>query len=171
MQETVYNFLVQDHRRIEDILERAIENIHLVDEDLYTEFRIALLTHIKMEEKILFPLAQKGNNNQPLDLQAQLRLEHGAITSLMVLPPTPEMIKVLKYVLDKHDEKEEKEGGMYEICQHLTYAQTENLLEEFKNISLVPVHPTKNIAFAWEAAKRSLARAGFDYDKIVNDIK
>lgn len=168
MNNQLYDFFTEDHRRVEAILEEATRDINNIDEDLYREFRIALLTHIKMEEKILFPAAQRANNGEPLEYQAQLRLEHGAITTLMVPTPTPDLIKVLKYVLDIHDEVEEKKGGMYEACEKLTLNETEEILEELRNTTLVPVHPNKDSDFVLQAAKRSLLRAGYDYDVIVN---
>ncbi|MCO5260794.1 MAG: hemerythrin domain-containing protein [Crocinitomicaceae bacterium] len=167
MNNPLYQFFTNDHRRIEKILEKAIADINNIKDEYYQEFRAGLLTHIKMEEKILFLEAQKANNNTPLPLAGELRLEHGAITSLMVPSPTADLIKVLKYVLEAHDLKEEKEGGMYEACESLTTNQTEELLEQLKNVTLTPIHPHNDAPIALEAAKRALLRAGFDYDKIV----
>jgi iron-sulfur cluster repair protein YtfE (RIC family) len=58
----------------------------VIDLEYYHQFRTGILKHIKMEEKILFPAAQRANGNIPIPLAAKLRLDHGAITSLMVLP-------------------------------------------------------------------------------------
>lgn len=167
MEKPLYHYFTDDHRQIEAILEKAIENRAQVNDTFYQEFRARLLTHIKMEEKILFLAAQKANNNVPLPLAAQLRLEHGAITSLMVPSPTPELIKVLKHVLEIHDIKEEEEGGMYDACEALTVEQRDEILEQLGNVTLTPIHPHNDAPIALEAAKRALLRAGFDYDKIV----
>src|SRR5690554_4885057 len=103
MNKPIYDFFTQDHRRIEEILEEAIKDIDNIDLVLYAKFRIELLTHIKMEEKGLFKAAQLANGDKPIPLAKQLRLEHGAITSLMVPPPNPDLIKVLKHILEAHD--------------------------------------------------------------------
>lgn len=162
----LYNFFTDDHRRLESILEEAVSNRNQINDALYQQFRVGLLTHISMEEKVLFKAAQEVNGGEPLALARQLRLEHGAITSLLVPPPTPELIRVLKYILEQHDYAEEKEGGMYELCEALTKDQTEELLVTLKNFPEVRAHPNKDIPIAWSSAKRSCERAGFDYDAI-----
>lgn len=167
MNKPIYDFFTKDHRRVEDILEKAIEKPGEIQMDFYQKFRTGLLTHIKMEEKILFLAAQKANNNEPLPLANQLRLEHGAITALMVPTPTLDLIKVLKHVLEVHDEREEEPGGMYDACEALTQDQTQEILDQLAAVTEVPVHPHKDIPLAMEAARRALNRAGFDYDEIV----
>ena len=84
MNKVLYDFFTEDHRRIDKFFEESIRDKHQVDLEKYYQFRIGLLTHIKMEEKILFVAAQKANGGEPLPLQAKLRLDHGALTSLMV---------------------------------------------------------------------------------------
>lgn len=169
MNQRIHQFLSNDHRRIEDILARATAEPGNYQMELYHAFRIGLLTHIKMEEKVLFPAAQKANGGVQLEAFAQLRLEHGAITTLMVPPPTPALVKVLRYILDKHDLLEEKPGGMYDVCERLTEAQTDDLLLQMKNIGEVPVHPHNEAAYALETAIRSVQRAGYDYDQIAKN--
>lgn len=167
MNKPLYDFFTNDHRRIENLLGDAIADINNIDLELYQKFRVGILTHIKMEEKILFKAAQEANGGNPVELAKQLRLEHGAITSLVVPPPTPDLIKVLKFILEKHDEVEEQHGGMYDICEKLTQNQTKELLKQCKETPETPLHPTRDIPLAWETAKRSCKRAGFDYDEIV----
>lgn len=171
MNNPIYQFFTNDHRRVEAILERAIKTLGQFDMDAYQAFRVGLLTHIKMEEKVLFPAAQKANNDEPIPLANKLRLEHGAITSLMVPPPTADLVTVLKYVLEKHDILEEEEGGMYEICEKLTKQQTDELLASLQNTPEVPLLRHNNQPFALEAAKRALLRAGYDFDEIVANHK
>lgn len=167
MNKPLYEFFTNDHRRIDVLLDKATEDPANVLEEYYHQFRTGLLKHIKMEEKILFPAAQKANDNIPLPLAGKLRLDHGALTSLMVVPPSHEVIKVLCYVLDKHDLLEEEPGGMYEVCETLTKDETDELLEQLKNIAEVPVHPFNEAGYALDVAKRTLLRAGFDFDSIV----
>lgn len=167
MNQPLHDFFTQDHRRLEAILEEAMQHPNEINMELYQEFRVGLLTHISMEEKVLFKAAQEANGGEPAPMQRQLRQEHGAITSLLVPPPTRDLIKVLNHILEVHDEMEEKPGGMYEICENLTEDRTEEILEVLRQFPVVPVHPNKDIPIAWEAAKRACARAGFDYDAIV----
>jgi hypothetical protein len=166
MNTRLHEFFSNDHRRLEKLLSASTERPGNVQMQHYNVFRTGLLKHINMEEKVLFPAAQKANGGVPLPLAAKLRLDHAALTSLMVLPPNASLIKVLWYILDKHDLLEEEAGGMYDSCSSLTQIQTEALLDELLNISEVPVHPTNPSSFALEVAKRSLNRAGYNYDSI-----
>jgi hemerythrin HHE cation binding domain-containing protein len=168
MNKSLYQFFTKDHRRIEELLDKATENPDELQMDYYHQFRTGLLKHIKMEEKIFFPAAQKANGNVPLPLAAKLRLDHGALTSLMVVPPSSEVIKVLRYVLDKHDLLEEEPGGMYDVSEKLTEGETNDLLQQLENVSEVPVLPHNKAGYAVDVAKRTLLRAGFDFDSIVN---
>lgn len=167
MNKPLYQFFEREHCRIEELLDKATENPDRIETEYYHRFRTGLLTHIKMEEKILFPAAQKANGNAPLPLAAKLRLDHGALTALMVVPPTPEVIKVLRYIMEKHDLAEEEPGGMYDICEALTRSQTQALLEQLANITEVRLHPANEQPYALEAAKRAVARAGYDFDTII----
>lgn len=163
----LYDFFTEDHRRIEDIFTEATKDKSSVDLELYREFRVGLLTHIKMEEKILFLAAQKANGGEPLPLQAKLRLDHAALTSLLVCFPTPDVIKVIDHILEIHDILEEEEGGMYEACEQLTQHETDKILEELKNVTPVPVHPFNEAPYVLDVAKRTVARAGFDFDELL----
>jgi hypothetical protein len=167
MNKSLYQFFANDHRRIDELLDKATADIKSVNEEYYHRFRTGLLKHIKMEEKILFPAAQKANGNVPLPLAPKLRLDHGALTSLMVVPPTPDVIKVLYYVLEKHDFLEEEPGGMYDVCEKLTEGETAELLQQLEVVTEVPVHPYNTAGYAVDVAKRTLLRAGFDFDSIV----
>ncbi|MEO8819566.1 MAG: hypothetical protein ABI267_07930 [Ginsengibacter sp.] len=169
MNKPLYQFFTNDHRRIDELLNKAIENPGRMHMDYYHRFRTGLLKHIKMEEKILFLAAQKANNNIPLPLAGKLRLDHGALTSLMVVPPSPEVIKVLLRVLDKHDFLEEEPGGMYDVCEKLTEGETSDLLQQLESVTEVPVHPLNEAGYALDVAKRTLLRAGFDFDEIANE--
>jgi hypothetical protein len=166
MDNQIYQFFTKDHRRIELLLEKSTEDVNNIDMDYYHSFRTGLLKHIKMEEKILFPAAQKANLGTPLTLAAKLRLDHGAITSLMVVPPDPGVIKVLRHVLEKHDILEEQPGGMYDMCESLTAGDTQNILDQLSKVTEVPVQQYNKADYALGAAKRALERAGFDFDAI-----
>ena len=169
MNKPLYHFFTKDHHRIDQLLDKATENAGEVESDYYHRFRTGLLKHIKMEEKVLFPAAQKANGNVPLPLAAKLRLDHAALTSLMVVPPSEEVIKVLRYILQKHDLLEEEPDGMYDVCERLTEGETNTLLQQLEKVAEVPVHPFNEAGYALDVAKRTLVRAGFDFDKIVKE--
>lgn len=168
MNKALYDFFTEDHRRIESIFEEATKDANRVDLEKYRQFRIGLLTHIKMEEKILFVAAQRANGGKQLPLQAKLRLDHGALTALMVCVPTPKVLKAISHIMEQHDILEEEKGGMYEACERLTQNETQQILEELKNVRPVPVHPFNEAGYVLDVAKRCMVRAGFDFDEIVS---
>lgn len=166
MNRKIHRFLAKDHKRLDELLAQAIENPDEIDQEMYHKFRIGLLKHIKMEEKILFPTATRANNSVPLPMAAKLKLDHGALAALTVLPPSREVVNALTYILIQHDELEEKEGGMYDLCERLTENETDEILAQLKATTEVPVNPFNGSENALQAAKNALSRAGFDYDVI-----
>ena len=170
MNKPIHNFFTADHQRLEGLLDKATEQPDTVDMTYYHQFRSGLFRHIKMEEKILFPAAKKADLAVTDALIPQYRLEHGALTALLVPPPTVTLIKVIRYILEIHDLAEEEPGGLYDVCEALTQGQTEELLVQLNAAAEVPVHPPNPAPIALESAKRALIRAGYDYDEIVQRI-
>ncbi len=166
MNRRLHAFFTQDHRRLEAIMAAAFADPDAIDHKLYDQFRAGLLRHIGMEEKILFVAAQAANGGEPLPIQGKLRLDHGALTSLMVIPPSTALKKVIMHVLDLHDELEEEPGGMYDACENLTAHQTQELLDRLAQVLATPVHPPNPSPKAIGAARRAMARAGFNYDEL-----
>jgi len=80
-----------------------------------------------MEEKILFPVARlKGADPR---LFSRLRVDHGAIASLLVPTPTPKIVGQILSVLGPHNQREEEPYGAYEICDEAAGpAEAERLL-------------------------------------------
>jgi hypothetical protein len=160
----LYRFFADDHRRLEGLLERATARPGEYLVKAYAQFRTGLLRHIKMEETILLPTAQKARGGAPLPIAAKIRLDHGAITALMVPPPSPTIVAALRKILADHDALEESPGGLYEACEQLTGDEVESLLEKARSTPEVPVHPHNDKPFVLEATRRALARAGYNLD-------
>ena len=167
MNKPLHNFFTKDHQRLDVLLNKAMENPEEIDMDYYHQFRTGLLRHIKMEEKTLFPAAKKANLEMMQQLIPRYRADHGALTALMVPPPTPSLIKVIRHLLEIHDLAEEEPGGLYDICEALTQEHTEEILVQLAATEEVPVHPPNPAPIAIESARRALERAGYDYDEII----
>ncbi|MEO8960664.1 MAG: hypothetical protein ABI325_02200 [Ginsengibacter sp.] len=172
MNKPLHQFFTEDHHRINQLLNKAIEQPGEIEMNYYHQFRTRLLRHIKMEEKTLFPAAKKANYAVMQALIPRYRLEHGALTALMVPPPTSSLIKVIMYILEKHDMAEEEPGGLYDVCEALTHGQTQELLDQLAGTEEVPVHPPNAAPIAIESARRALTRAGYDpmaigFDEII----
>jgi hypothetical protein len=160
----IYRYLADDHARLDALLERAAAHPEANDGVAYGEFRAGLLKHIAMEEKILLPAAQRLRNGQPLPLASKLRLDHGALAALLVPTPTPSIIEALRSILQAHNPIEEGPGGLYEQCEELARAETDEILTQLQNIPDVRVARHIDTANVIEATRRALAKAGYDIE-------
>ncbi|HTY35717.1 MAG TPA: hemerythrin domain-containing protein [Bacteroidota bacterium] len=164
MRGPLHQFFADDHRRLEALLDKATSSSPAYDMAAYAQFRSGLLKHIKMEETILLPAAQRAQNGKPLDMAARIRLDHGAITALLVPPPSPMILRALRAILAAHDMIEEQPSGMYERLEELTGAEMNELVDRAKKTTDVPVHPHNEASFILDATRRALARAGYNLD-------
>jgi hypothetical protein len=115
----ITDFLLEDHRWLEGLLDSAVAQTGSVDQGTYDQFRAGLLRHIGMDEKILLPAAQRLRGGEPLSIAAKLRLDHGAMASLLMPPPSTAVIATIRAVLKVHNTIEEGSGGLYETCDEL----------------------------------------------------
>ncbi len=128
----VSQFLAEDHARLDALLTRAVTGPGGVDLAAYGPFREGLLRHIALEEKILLPAARTARGGEPVPQARRLRVDHGAIAALLVPTPTPEIAAEIRKILGPHNEAEEREGGLYELCDELLAAQAGALLERMR---------------------------------------
>ena len=125
-------FFAVDHLRLDTLLREATADPDRVALVPYGEFRAGLLKHIGMEEKILFPVARVRGYDP--SLFARLRVDHGAIVSLLVPTPTPAIVERIQSVLTLHNQREEETGGAYEICDRAASPEeTERLLASVRS--------------------------------------
>jgi hypothetical protein len=165
MRGSLYEFFAKDHRRLENLLDKATSGPSGYDMTAYGEFRSGLLKHIKMEETILLPAAQKERGGVPLEIAAKIRLDHGALTALMVPPPSRMIIGALRAILADHDLIEEQPSGMYDKLEELTGSEIEDLVLRARATPAVPVHPHNDAPFVLDSTRRALARAGYNLDE------
>jgi len=159
----VTDFLMEDHRRLEALLQSAVAHADHVDQGAYDQFRAGLLRHIGMEEKILLPAAQRLRGGEPLPIASKLRLDHGAIASLLMPPPTAAIIAKLRAILKVHNTIEEGPGGLYETCDELAGSEAAQLLAKLQAAPEVTVLPGSDSPAVMPAVKRAVERAGYDF--------
>lgn len=158
----ITDFLLEDHRRLEALLQSAVAHADHVDQGAYDQFRAGLLRHIGMEEKILLPAAQRLQGGEPLPIASKLRLDHGAIASLLMPPPRAAIIAKLRAVLKVHNTIEEGPGGLYETCDELASAEAAQLLAKLQTAPELAVLPCSDSPVVMPAVQRALERAGYD---------
>jgi hypothetical protein len=156
----IYRFLADDHRRLDTLLRQA-QDLTGIDRRAYDAFRVGILTHIAMEEKVLLPAMRLANENTPLAIAGRLRVEHGAIAAVLVPTPTAQILGVLRSILDQHNPIEEGVSGLYETCDQLPSAQAEAILDRLRHYPQVRIAPNNDGARVLPATRRALERAGF----------
>jgi hypothetical protein len=159
----IHTYLADDHRRLDGLLDRVISDSGTIDAAAYGQFRSRLLKHIAMEEKIILPAAQKQRGGAALAVAAKLRLDHGALTALLVPTPTAPVVAAIRAILKLHNPLEEDPGGMYDQCDELAGADAEQILQQLSNARDVRVVPNVDGPHIIDAARRALARAGYDF--------
>jgi Hemerythrin HHE cation binding domain len=161
-QGSIYRMLAADHARLDDLLARAAINPEGIDSAPYDAFRRGLLKHIAMEEKILLPAALRLNGGEPLAIAARLRLDHGAIAALLVPTPNRQIVAALKTILAAHNALEEGAGGLYETCDRLASVGSDEIIAQLAGAPEVPMAPHNDGPKVIPAARRALARAGYN---------
>ncbi|HXF76643.1 MAG TPA: hemerythrin domain-containing protein [Methylomirabilota bacterium] len=159
----IHRYLADDHRRLEGFLDRIFSDSGMVDQAVYAQFRSGLLKHIAWEEKILLPAARRLRG-EPLPVAAKLRLDHGALTALLVPPPSPRLIAAIRSILKSHNPLEEDPGGMYDQCEELAGKEADEILRQIEDYPEVKVLPNVDNEFVLEAARRAVARAGYSFE-------
>ena len=157
----VHSFLADDHKRLDDLLKRALADPERIDNNAYAEFRAGLLKHISIEEKILLPAAQRYRGGMPLPIVARIRLDHGALVALMVPPPTRTLVSTIRSILTVHNEREEEVDGLYEASESAIGKNVQEILAMMKSAADVPVLPHNPDLRVLEATRRAVERAGY----------
>jgi len=157
-------FLAEDHRRLDALLQSAAAQPAQVNREVYDQFRAGLLRHIGMEEKILFPAVQRLRGGTPLPIAAKLRLDHGALATLLMPTPTPAILATIRRLLMNHNVLEEGPGGVYDICDQLADSDAESLLKDLRAAPSVAVMPHSDSPAVMTTLRRTLARVGYPMD-------
>ena len=152
--------LRQDHDRLDRLLHDATAGPGPVDAEAYAAFRVGLLRHIGIEERLLIPAlraAQIRADDAAIDV---LRLEHGAIVALMVPPPSSAVVATLRAILAAHNEREEGPRGLYAHLEELPEQLAAATAAAVRAAPQVPVHPHNSYPGILEATRRAVDRAG-----------
>lgn len=152
----IQEYLEEDHHRLDALLDQATRAPDRIDEEAYGAFRAGLLRHIGIEEKILLAEARKRLGG-PHPLARQLRVEHGAIASLLVPTPDHALVAELRAVLGPHNELEEGGGGVYADCARLFGADAPAILEAMRAFPTPKVNAHYDGPMAHRTAQAALA--------------
>lgn len=160
----LHNYFAEDHREIEQLLNNAAGSGIEIDVTYFNEFRARLLIHIGIEEKILLPAIKVWQKGKPHPTATTLRLQHGALAALLVPFPSDTTIRVIRGILDHHNQLEEGDMGFYGFFNKFNADDNYNLLLQVINYTEVPVMPYSHDPNVLEATRRAVTRAGYDFD-------
>jgi hypothetical protein len=135
----IERFMVEDHVRLDRLLEAAEAIEGAIDADAYARFRHDLLRHIAMEEKVLLPYARAKRGGEQLPVARSLRADHGQIAKLLVHSPTSTVIRSLCELLGRHNPLEEGPGGLYAVCDALAGEEASAVVAQLRAQPQVPV--------------------------------
>lgn len=124
-------FLAAEHVMLDALLAGALSKPGELDRRVYDDFREALLRHVAIEEKILFPAVLEARGGEPLPEAHRLRVEHGALAMLLAAAPTPELALEIRKILVPHNTLEE-DGGVYETCEALLADRADEILRRIR---------------------------------------
>lgn len=161
---TISDYLEEDHRRIERILQEAAGSGDRTEPRLYQEFRGALLRHIGMEEKILFPAIRNATGGKSLPDVEQLHLDHGALAALLVPTPTASILRAIRTILRRHNIIEEGPAGIYRRCERLPGIDADGILAKLQAAPPVAMNPHVDNATAIDSMRAAVQRAGYSFE-------
>ena len=159
----LFEFLIADHGRLVGLLARVTCDSGEMDISAYHSFRAGLLKHIGMEEKILLPALERAHRVST-ETVARLRRRYDALAALLASTPSAGIVRALRAVLADHDRLEGGLGGLYEASEQLDEEARAVLLARLRSAPDLPVAPLREGAQTIDAARRALARAGYDVD-------
>jgi hypothetical protein len=137
----ITSWFAEDHARLDRLLRKSVADPGAFDGEAFEAFRAELLRHIALEEKFLLPGARKARGGEPLPVARRLRVDHGAIASLLVPTPDARIVAELRSILEPHNAVEEGPAGLYEVCDRLLATGIDDLLERIRAYPPVKMAP------------------------------
>jgi hypothetical protein len=150
------SWFAADHERLDGLLRRSVADPRAFDRQAFEEFRGGLLRHIALEEKFLLPGVRRARGGEPLPVARRLRVDHGAIASLLVPTPDAQIVAELRSILEPHNAVEEEPGGLYETCDRVLAPDVEYLLERIRAYPPVKVAPHNDGPGTYRTAEEAL---------------
>src|SRR5262245_38430750 len=111
----LFEFLIADHARLSELLERA-NSAGEVDLSASQSLRSGLFMQVSMEEIILLPALERAHGVTPATV-ARLRRSYRALSTLLAAAPSAGIVHTLGAVFADHDRLERVPGGLYEACE------------------------------------------------------
>ena len=116
----LWSFIEEEHLEMDALLARADAG-GVLDLDAFERLRARLLRHIAIEEKLILAEVRAARGGEPIEGARRVRVEHGAIASLLVGTPDVALVGELRALLVAHEAFEEQ--GIYAACEDVLGAE------------------------------------------------
>lgn len=154
--------LEQEHGELDALLARADANGEL-DREAFEQLRARLLRHIGIEEKLVLAEVRALRGGEPIEGARRIRVEHGAIASLLVGTPDVALVRELRELLAAHVAFEDE--GIYARCEALLgperTAELARAARAYPEVPLAPHFDCERVPRTADAALRGAARIRF----------
>ena len=167
----ITSLLAADHRRLDELLRSAAASADQIDQSIHDQFRVGLLGQIVREEERLMPEVEGWRGSEPLSLAAKLRLDHGALATLLMPAPTAQILATIRRILSDHNQLEEGPDGLYALCDRLPDAETEPLLVALRAAPQLSVMRHSDSPAVMKTLAGALARAGYGLETVASPEK
>lgn len=94
----------------------------------------------------------------------RLRLDHGALATLLVPTPTRAIVAVIRSILARHNQIEEGPGGLYDLGDEAASGQAAQFVAHLRQSPEVPASPHNDDPKVMPAVCRALRRAGYEVE-------
>lgn len=155
----ISEYLHQDHIRLHGLLGATVAGPE-IDLESFELFRGGLLRHIAIEENILLREVRLRLGDVAHPAAHWLRVEHSALTALMVPTPDRALVDEIRGLLAGHDRREGGADGVYANCVEILGTEVADELGEraagYPEIRLMPHYDGPNVV---RTAAEALASA------------
>jgi hypothetical protein len=161
MHSAVFEYLAQDHFRIDELLHHVSPESGVILSGPYDSFRRALNRHIRIEEDVILPAVRQMRGGKETPLAPRIRLDHSALIALMVPFPDPATLATLLEILVQHHQIEEEDKGLYELVEGSARQKREDLLTRIVMFPETPVKPPLDKPGIADAILRAVEMVGY----------
>ena len=94
-------------------------------------------------------------------MAARLRLDHGALATLLMPTPTAQILATIRRILSEHNRIEEGPDGLYALCGQLPDTEATRLWDALRAAPTVSVMRHSDSPAVMKTLAGALARAGY----------
>jgi len=114
------SWFTEDHEWLDERLKHSVGDPGTFDRQTFEAFQAGLLHHSALEEELRLPAARRARSGASHPLARGLRIDRGAISSLLVPTPDAGIVLRLRSFLEPHNAVEEEPRGPLRDLRRVT---------------------------------------------------